>query len=116
MELRGGEWAAPRVWHRNDGQSGACYHRRMGKTAEASGTHEDVRVAQSPEGPAIDWTGVQPDRSPIAPLNEESFIVRLRLLSERAESLTILRKAFAEQSSHGEQLPRRTEAPARPPR
>jgi hypothetical protein len=51
----------------------------------------------------IDWTGIQPDQSPIGPLDANSFIVRLLLLSERAESLTVLRNAFRQQQSYGEQ-------------
>ncbi len=66
--------------------------------------------------PDIDWTGVQSDRSPIAPLDSDSFVVRLRLLSERAHSLTILRYAFAEQQPHGEQLSRNPEPASRPSR
>jgi len=38
----------------------------------------------------IDWTGVGPDESPIEPLDSHTFVVRLRHLSERAESLTLL--------------------------
>ena len=60
----------------------------------------------SPEDSNIDWTGVQPDQSPIAPSDDISFAIRLRLLSERARSITILRKAFTEQQPHGEQLSR----------
>jgi hypothetical protein len=47
--------------------------------------------------PQIDWTGVLPDQSPIAPLDEATFMQRLRLLSDRAEAVTTLRKAFQEQ-------------------
>jgi hypothetical protein len=43
-----------------------------------------------------DWTGVEPESSPIAPLNATTFLARLRRLSDRAESLMLLRKAFAE--------------------
>jgi hypothetical protein len=43
-----------------------------------------------------DWTGVAPDLSPIAPLDADNFVARLQRLSERAESLTILRRAFAD--------------------
>ena len=60
----------------------------------------------------IDWTGVQPDQSPIAPLDRESFLVRLRLLSERAFSLAMLRNAFAQQHPHGEQLSRNPDLPS----
>ncbi len=54
-----------------------------------------------------DWTGVGPDRSPVKPLDAHTFAARLRLLTERAESLTVLRAAFSEQQPRGEQLPRR---------
>jgi hypothetical protein len=64
----------------------------------------------------IDWTGVQPDQARIAPLDSNSFIVRLRLLSERAHGLTILRNALKEQQSHGEQLSRHPEPTPRPSR
>ena len=43
---------------------------------------------------------MQPDRSPIGPLDDKSFVFRIRLLSERARDLTTLRNAFAEQQSH----------------
>jgi len=49
---------------------------------------------QSPNHSDIDWTGVRPDQSEIGRLDDNSFVVRLRLLSERARSLTILRNAF----------------------
>ncbi|MGE0394834.1 MAG: hypothetical protein AB7P67_14810, partial [Vicinamibacterales bacterium] len=62
---------------------------------------------------STDWTGIQPDQSPIAPLDGAAFAARLRLLSERARSLTMLRTAFQEQQPHGEQLPRRPEPTAR---
>ncbi len=75
----------------------------------------DDLIASNPES-LVDWTGVQPDRPPIGPLDEESFSLRLRLLSERARSLTTLRKAFAEQRSHGEQLSRDPEPASRPSR
>ncbi len=52
----------------------------------------------------IDWSGVEPDRSPIGPLDDQTFVVRLRRLSERAESLTILRKAFTEQQPQAPRL------------
>ena len=35
-----------------------------------------------------DWTGVEPDQSPIAPLDAHTFADQLRRLSERAASLT----------------------------
>lgn len=59
--------------------------------------------------PDIDWTGVQPDQSPIAPLDERTFKIRLRLLSERATSLMILRNAFKQQQAHGDQSSRNSE-------
>lgn len=69
----------------------------------------------TPRGEAgVDWTGVAPDQSPIQPLDDHTFDLRLRLLSERAESLTRLRRAFTDQS-HGQQLPR-DPAPASRPR
>jgi hypothetical protein len=60
----------------------------------------------------VDWTGVQPDQSPIAPLDGRTFTERLRLLSERANSLTILRNALT-QRSHADQLSRDSEPPSR---
>jgi hypothetical protein len=71
---------------------------------------------QSSDHPEIDWTGVQPDQSPIEPLDDNSAAVRLRLLSERAKSLTVLRNAFVQQQSNGEQLSRSSEPTARPSR
>jgi len=64
----------------------------------------------------VDWTGVQPDQTPIPPLDDQTFAGRLRLLSERAESLTRLRTAFTDQTRHGQQLPRDFEPTARPSR
>ena len=64
----------------------------------------------------FDWTGVEPDLSPIQPLDARTFEARLRLLSERAESLTILRRAFSEQHARGQQLPPDPERPPRPSR
>jgi len=61
----------------------------------------------------IDWTGVQPDRSPMEPLNEKLFSLRLRRLGERAESLTILRRAFTQQQANGQQLSRNSEPASR---
>ena len=69
-----------------------------------------------PRDPSIDWTGVQSDRSPIGPLDSDSFVLRLRLLSERAHSLTILRNAFVLQHFHGEQLSRNPQPASRPSR
>ena len=64
----------------------------------------------------VDWTGVQPDRSPIQPLDAKTFSGRLRLLSERAASLTRLRTAFTDQPPNGQQLPRDPEPTPRPSR
>jgi hypothetical protein len=63
-----------------------------------------------------DWTGVQPDQSPIAPLDARTFAARLHRLSERSASLTTLRRAFTEQHPSGEHLPRRSEPAPRPSR
>lgn len=49
---------------------------------------------QPQERDGVDWTGVQPDTSPIGPLDSRSFPVRLQRLGERARSLTVLREAF----------------------
>ncbi len=68
---------------------------------------------QVPHDSIIDWTGVQPDRSPIEPLDDNSFSIRLRRLTERAESLTILRNAFAQQQSNGKQFSRDFEPTSR---
>ena len=66
------------------------------------------------DDPDIDWTGVQPDRSRIAPLDAQTFLVRLQLLSERAHSLTVLRRAFVnEPQPDGQQRSRHPES-ARP--
>jgi hypothetical protein len=54
------------------------------------------------ESPEIDWTGVQPDRSPLMPLNADTFLVRLRLLNERVNSIRALRAAF--EQAHGSRL------------
>ena len=68
---------------------------------------------QRPDHSDIDWTGVQPDRSPIAPLDAYFFAERLRRLSERATSLMILRNAFTQQQSHGERFSQDPESPSR---
>jgi hypothetical protein len=64
----------------------------------------------------IDWSGVRPYRSPIAPLDSVTFLERLRLLSDRADSVTILRKAFQQQNPHDNEVSRYPEPPARQPR
>ena len=61
---------------------------------------------QPPENRSVDWTGVRPDDSPIGPLDSRSFLVRLRMLSERVSDLTLLRQARTEQHTHEERLPR----------
>ncbi len=48
----------------------------------------------------IDWTGVQPDDSPIEPLDGRTFLLRLRRLEECARDLTLLRRARMEQQPH----------------
>lgn len=53
----------------------------------------------------VDWTGVEPDRTAVAPLDAQSFVARLRLLSERAASLRTLQEAFARQRSDDARLP-----------
>ena len=68
---------------------------------------------EKPADSDIDWTGVQPDQSPIAPLNADTFVERLRLLSERANNLLILRNAFSQQQPNGDQLYRNSEPPSR---
>ena len=50
----------------------------------------------------VDWTGVQPDHTPIKPLDDQNVAGRLRLLSGRAESLTRLRTALTERTRHGQ--------------
>jgi hypothetical protein len=64
----------------------------------------------------IDWSGVKPDESPIAPLDAATFIERLQRLSDRAASLTILRQAFREQHSNDDQISRDSEPSTRQPR
>ncbi len=61
---------------------------------------------QPPEDRIVDWTGVHPDDSPIAPLDGRSFLARLRILGERTRDLTLLRSARTERPSHAERLPR----------
>jgi hypothetical protein len=67
--------------------------------------------------PDIDWTGLQPDRSRIAPLDAHSFVLRLQRLGERASSVTILRNAMrGDHPPDGQQLPRDPESASRPSR
>ena len=56
-----------------------------------------------------DWTGVQPDDSPIEPLDERTFILRLRMLGERARDLTLLRRARNERQPHDRRVHRDSE-------
>ena len=53
-----------------------------------------------PDNRSIDWTGVQPDDSPIEPLDGRTFLLRLRRLEEHVHDLTLLRRALMEQQSH----------------
>ena len=56
---------------------------------------------EPPDNRSIDWTGVQPDDSPIEPLDGRTFLLRLRRLEEYVHDLTLLRRALMEQQSHG---------------
>jgi hypothetical protein len=60
------------------------------------------------EPPDPDWTGVAPDRTPIERLLGAWFTIRLQRLGDRAGSLTMLRRAWSEQRSHGQQPALRT--------
>ena len=55
---------------------------------------------EPPDNRSIDWTGVQPDDSPIEPLDGRTFLLRLRRLEEYVHDLTLLRRALKEQQSH----------------
>ena len=55
---------------------------------------------EPPDNRSIDWTGVQPDDSPIEPLDGRTFLLRLRRLEEHVHDLTLLRRALKEQLSH----------------
>jgi hypothetical protein len=77
----------------------------MDETGVPDRSDLDRAEPASPADAGVDWTGVRPDRSPIRPLDDETFSIRLRLLGERAESLTRLREAFTDQSARGQQLP-----------
>ncbi len=54
----------------------------------------------------IDWTGVEPDDSPIEPLDGRTFVLRLRRLDEHVRDLTILRRARMEQQPHDRRVSR----------
>ena len=61
---------------------------------------------------AIDWTGVQPDDSPIEPLNARTFVLRLRRLEEWVSDLRRLRQAMpAPPSPEGFRAPPPRRAP-----
>jgi hypothetical protein len=66
-----------------------------------------------PDKSEIDWTGVQPDPSPIRPLDAVTFVERLRQLTDRAAALTLMRKAFHDQHFNDEQISRDSEPSAR---
>jgi hypothetical protein len=53
-----------------------------------------VRTRQEPE---VDWTGVAPDTAPIEPLSAETFVTRLKSLTEAVAALDELKRAFDEQ-------------------
>ena len=55
---------------------------------------------EPPNDRSIDWTGVQPDDSPIEPLNGRTFLLRLRRLEEHVHDLRLLRRALKKQLSH----------------
>lgn len=46
---------------------------------------------------SIDWTGVAAPSERIAPLDADTFVSRLNLLSARANDIRALRRAFIEQ-------------------
>ena len=54
----------------------------------------------------IDWTGVQPDNSPIEPLDGRTFLLRLRRLEEHVHDLTLLRRALMERQPHDRRVSR----------
>ena len=49
---------------------------------------------------SIDWTGVEPDDSPIEPPDGRTFLLRLRRLEEHVHALRLLRRALMQQRSH----------------
>lgn len=65
-----------------------------------------------PDGRSIDWTGVQPDDSPIEPLNSRNFLERLERLQARARDITRLREGMREQHPHEARLHRDPERPS----
>lgn len=58
----------------------------------------------------VDWTGVGPNESRIEPLDGRTFSDRLRRLSDRAGSLTVLRRALYQQQPHGKRFRRDPDA------
>ena len=56
---------------------------------------------EPPADRSIDWTGVQPDDSPIEPLDGRTFLLRLRRLEQHVHDLRLLRRALKEQQPHG---------------
>lgn len=48
---------------------------------------------------SVDWTGVEPDATPIEPLTAETFAARLNSLTDAVAALDSLKRAFDEQ--HG---------------
>ena len=58
---------------------------------------------------SIDWTGVQPDDSPIEPLDGRTFLLRLQRLEECVRDLTILRRARMERQPHDRPVSRDSE-------
>ena len=55
---------------------------------------------EPPDERRIDWTGVQPDDSPIEPLDGRTFLLRLRRLEGYVHDLILLRRAMKEQQAH----------------
>jgi hypothetical protein len=55
---------------------------------------------EPPDDRRIDWTGVQPDDSPIEPLDGRTFLLRLRRLEGHVHDLRLLRRVLKEQQSH----------------
>ena len=56
---------------------------------------------EPPDNRSIDWTGVQPDDSPIEPLDGRTFLLRLNRLEQHVHELRLLRRALKEQQCHG---------------
>ena len=69
-------------------------------------------VTLPPDHRSIDWTGVQPDDSPIEPLNSRNFLERLQRLEARARDIALLRQGMTEQNRHEERLHRDSERPS----